>query len=116
MSARRSQSRKIQGDDDQQISMEFVFPQNRLKIMFGLFLGLFLLLLVRIFYVQVIKADAIMALSKGQHMVPVTLQAKRGEILDRNGRVIVANVKATTYAIDITKVKNKHGIATALFL
>ena len=116
MSARRSQSRKIQGDDDQQISMEFVFPQNRLKIMFGLFLGLFLLLLVRIFYVQVIKADAIMALSKGQHMVPVTLKAKRGEILDRNGRVIVANVKATTYAIDITKIKNKLGIATALFL
>lgn len=116
MSARRNQSRKFQGDDEQQISMEFVFPQNRLKIMFALFLALFLILLIRIFYVQVIKADAIMALSKGQHMVPVTLQAKRGEILDRNGRVIVANVKATSYAIDITKLKNKHGIATALYL
>lgn len=116
MSARRNPSRKFQGEDDQQISMEFVFPQNRLKIMFGFFLALFALLLIRIFYVQVIKADAIMASSKGQHMVPVTLQAKRGEILDRNGRVIVANVKATSYAIDITKLKNKKGIATALYL
>ena len=67
MSARRNQSRKFQGDDEQQISMEFVFPQNRLKIMFALFLALFLILLIRIFYVQVIKADAIMALSKGEN-------------------------------------------------
>jgi len=116
MSAKRSNSRRIQGDDDQQISMEFVFPPNRLKFMFGLFLALFSLLLIRIFYVQVIKADEIMKASKGQHMVPVQLQAKRGEILDRNGRVIVANVKATSYAIDITKLKNKKGIAMALYL
>lgn len=81
MSARRNQTKKFQGEDDQQISMEFVFPQNRLKIMFGFFLALFALLLIRIFYVQVIKADSIMALSKGQHMVPVTLQAKRGKYL-----------------------------------
>ena len=72
--------------------------------------------LIRIFYVQVIKADEIMKEKRQQHMVPVTLQAQRGEILDRNGRVIVANVKAMSYAIDITKVKNKKGIAQALSL
>ena len=116
MSARQGQNRQSRGEDDQQISMEFVFPPNRLKFMFGLFLFLFSIALIRIFYVQVIKADEIMKEKRKQHMVPVTLQAQRGEILDRNGRVIVANVKAMSYAIDITKVKNKKGIATALFL
>jgi cell division protein FtsI (penicillin-binding protein 3) len=116
MSARQSQKGQSRGEDDQQISMEFVFPPNRLKFMFGLFLFLFSIALIRIFYVQVIKADEIMKEKRRQHMVPVTLQAQRGEILDRNGRVIVANVKAMSYAIDITKVKNKKGIATALSL
>jgi cell division protein FtsI (penicillin-binding protein 3) len=106
----------MRGEDDQQISMEFVFPPHRLKIMFGLFICLFSFALIRIFYVQVIKADEIMSKRRKQHMVPITLEAQRGEIVDRNGRVIVANVKAMTYAIDITKVKNRKGIATALWL
>ena len=116
MSPRQSQSRHNIIEDDSQISMEFAFPPHRLKIMFGFFLFLFSMALIRIFYVQVIKADEIMKEKRQQHMVPVTLQAQRGEILDRNGRVIVANVKAMSYAIDITKVKNRKGIAQALFL
>lgn len=116
MSSRQTQSRQYRNEDDQQISMEFAFPPHRLKIMFGFFLFLFSFALIRIFYVQVIKADDIMKGKRKQHMVPVTLQAQRGEIIDRNGRVIVANVKAMSYAVDITKVKNKKGIATALSL
>lgn len=116
MSPRQSQGRQTRIEDNPQISMEFAFPPHRLKIMFGFFLFLFSFALIRIFYVQVIKADEIMREKRQQHMVPVTLQAQRGEILDRNGRVIVANVKAMSYAIDITKVKNRKGIAQALSL
>lgn len=116
MSPRQSQSRYNIIEDDSQISMEFAFPPHRLKIMFGFFLFLFSMALIRIFYVQVIKADEIMKEKRRQHLVPITLQAQRGEILDRNGRVIVANVKAMSYAIDITKVKNRKGIAQALSL
>ena len=116
MSPRQSQSRQTNYEDDSQLSMEFAFPPHRLKIMFGFFLFLFTVALIRIFYVQVIKADEIMKGVQKQHMVPVILQAQRGEILDRNGRVIVANVKAMSYAIDITKVKNRKAIAQALSL
>ena len=80
MSSRQTQSRQYRNEDDQQISMEFAFPPHRLKIMFGFFLFLFSFALIRIFYVQVIKADDIMKGKRKQHMVPVTLQAQRGEI------------------------------------
>ena len=116
MSPKRQTGRQQQNTTDDQFSMEFAFSPGRLKFILIAFLGLYSLALGRVFYVQIIRAGDIMEESKKQHYVRIDLFAKRGEIFDRNGKVIAGNVKSISYAIDPTKVKNKELIAKALTL
>jgi cell division protein FtsI (penicillin-binding protein 3) len=54
----------------------------------------------RLIYLQVFQRDALAARAQSQHSEQIELAARRGEILDRNGRILAYSVDAETiYAI-----------------
>ncbi|MFC5403051.1 penicillin-binding transpeptidase domain-containing protein [Cohnella soli] len=65
----------------------------------GLFTLLFLGLVVRIYWVQVVKADFWTNQAMRTWNASETLPPERGKLLDRDGRVLAANVLAYTVAV-----------------
>lgn len=65
----------------------------------------------RLIYLQVVAHTQMNALADRQHLKTVKPAAKRGEILDRNGRVLAYSVDADTIAADPAEVKDAAGTA-----
>ncbi len=66
----------------------------RSSLLFGAFLAAFGLLILRLFYWQVISADKLQKAAASQHFVEFTVPASRGSILDVGGNPIVINQPA----------------------
>lgn len=88
--------------------------QARIKIiLIGVFLA-FLVILGRIFYIQVFSYKKLntLALSLWQRNLPIT--AERGRILDRNGKILASNITTTTLYVVPNQIKDKEGTAKVL--
>ena len=70
-----------------------------LAVKIGL-LAFFLVIALRLFDIQVIKAARYQDLAAAQHQAEVTLPAERGIITDRNGRALVSNASFTAFGAD----------------
>lgn len=64
---------------------------KRIKVLGVFALILFGLIFFRLWYLQVLSGDKYLAEAQNNHTREVTVQAPRGEIVDRNGKVLVAN-------------------------
>ena len=53
----------------------------------------FLAVLGRVFYLQILKADYYVEKAKSQHERTVTLEPRRGKILDKNGRILAISIQ-----------------------
>ncbi|MCQ2551013.1 MAG: PASTA domain-containing protein [Clostridia bacterium] len=71
--------------------------KRRITIVFGLILILLALLCVRLAWIQVVKADEYKAMAIEQQTRDVLVEAKRGDILDRNGSKLATS--ATCYTV-----------------
>ena len=60
----------------------------------------------RLVYLQVIKHSEFTVRADRQQFEPITLPAKRGEILDRNGRVLAYSVDADSVVADPSEIEN----------
>ncbi|HEV3484669.1 MAG TPA: hypothetical protein VG106_04635, partial [Vicinamibacterales bacterium] len=65
----------------------------------------------RLVYLQVFAHADMMARANRQHLDTITAPAKRGEILDRAGRVLAYSVDADTIAADPSAVSDPDGTA-----
>ena len=65
---------------------------KRIKNIFYLSLLVFILVLIKVFYIQVIEYKKLNTLANDLWSRNLTVQADRGKILDRNGKVIVDNI------------------------
>ncbi len=65
----------------------------------------------RLFYLQVVDHADLMARADRQQMRTVTPPAKRGEIFDRNGRVLAYSVDADTIAADPSEIDDPDQVA-----
>lgn len=72
--------------------------RGQLYLFIGIVTALFLLLVVRLFYFQVISGEEYRAHSERNRIRPVVLEALRGLILDRNGVVLAENSPYYTIA------------------
>ncbi len=88
--------------------------QLRIKIVFIIVVVLFLVILGRIFYIQVFSYNKLnnLALALWQRNLPIT--ADRGRILDRNGKVLATNITTTTLYVVPSQVTNKEDTAIKL--
>src|SRR5215204_1994315 len=63
----------------------------RISILTGLAIAIFSVLFLRLWYVQVLSGDKYRTQANDNRIREIRVQAPRGEILDRNGKVLVAN-------------------------
>lgn len=74
----------------------------------------FIIILGRLFYVQIIKGAEYRARARKQYETKVELRPQRGNIVDREGRIIATTVQSASYAVDPKMVENKERICALL--
>jgi len=67
--------------------------KTRLLTVLVAFVLCFLAVLGRVFYLQILKADYYTDKAKSQHERTVTLEPRRGRILDKNGRIMAVSIQ-----------------------
>src|SRR4051794_1957820 len=72
----------------------------RISIITGLAIAIFSVLFLRLWYVQILSGDKYRTQANDNRIREIRVQAPRGDILDRNGKVMVAN--RTELAIQVT--------------
>src|SRR3954470_3659742 len=72
----------------------------RISILTGLAIAIFSVLFLRLWYVQVLSGDKYRNQANDNRIREIRVQAPRGDILDRNGKVLVAN--RTELAIQVS--------------
>ena len=68
----------------------------------------------RLCYLQIVQYSSLMARAQKQQMRTVTAPAKRGEILDRAGRVLAYSVDAESVFADPSEVEDPVAVASAV--
>src|SRR5918996_3513509 len=63
----------------------------RVSILSGIAIAIFSVLFLRLWYVQVLSGDEYRNRANDNRIREVRVQAPRGDVLDRNGKVLVAN-------------------------
>ncbi len=79
---------------------------TRASILFSFFVFGFVLVVIRLFYWQVISADRLQKAAANQHFIELTIPASRGEILDRNNNPVVVNQPAYLVYGEPRNIKN----------
>lgn len=79
---------------------------SKLIVSFSILALLFILLFGRLFYLQIIESGKLKKVAQMQHESKVVLRSERGDIFDRNGRLLASTVKSTSYAIDPSILKD----------
>ncbi|MGE5480194.1 MAG: penicillin-binding transpeptidase domain-containing protein [Chloroflexota bacterium] len=74
----------------------------------------FLVILARLFYVQIVRHEEYSSRARRQHEMRVTLGARRGAIYDREGRLLASTVECVSVAADPTLLKNPGRVASAV--
>lgn len=73
--------------------------KKRLKFTYFFLVFIFLLLFIRLFYLMVFTPEKIMQVAANQWTSDIVLEAKRGNILDRNGHELA--ISADVYRVDL---------------
>lgn len=87
---------------------------KRIRIVFVISLIVFFFVIVKIFYIQVIEYRKLNTLASELWSRNLTVQADRGKILDRNGKVIVDNVTTVGLYLVPSQILNKEEVARTL--
>ncbi|MFA9272503.1 MAG: hypothetical protein ACEQSX_17460, partial [Baekduiaceae bacterium] len=79
-----------------------ITPQLALRVAIfgGVALVLFAVIFFRLWYLQVLSGDSYLAEANNNRVRELRIQAPRGEIVDRNGRVLVTNRRAIVVTIE----------------
>jgi stage V sporulation protein D (sporulation-specific penicillin-binding protein) len=91
-----------------------VTVRKRLVTVFLCALTFFLVMCARLGYVQFVIGDELMEKAEQLQSKDIPLRPERGEIFDRNGKLLVENVTAPTVALVPRQIKNKQDTAEKL--
>lgn len=75
--------------------------EQRLRIFIGVLLVVFLVLVLRLWFLQVVSGDYYQALAEENRLKVEKINSLRGKIVDRNGRVLATN--RLSYAVFVNK-------------
>ena len=87
---------------------------NRIKYIFYFSLLVFLLIIIKIFYIQVIDYKKLNTLANELWSRNLTVTSDRGKIYDRNGKVIVDNITTSTLYLVPNQIQDKEKVAKNL--
>ena len=87
---------------------------ERIKVIFLILLLLFVFIILRVFYVQMIDYKKLNEYASDLWSRDLPLEADRGLILDRNGVVLADNLTTTSLVLIPNQIKNKKKTTTLL--
>lgn len=88
--------------------------KSRVFIIFAVVFILFLLIIVRIFFIQVVQYDKLQDLANNLWSRNLPITADRGIITDRNGKVLADNVTTTSLVVVPNQIVDKEKVAKDL--
>lgn len=96
--------------------MANISSKRRIKNALLITVGLFLLLSIRIGYIQFIQGEELQSLAYVQQTLDRTINPKRGTIYDSNGKVLAMSASVETVTINPTNIPkdSKEKVAKAL--
>lgn len=86
----------------------------RYNVFIGSMMAILLVLIVRLFAVQVVHRDELTAKAKMQHQIVKQLKPDRGKIYDRNGTLLAFNVPSVTVVANADSITDLHAVAARL--
>ena len=87
---------------------------KRMKIILLIFTSILLIIVLRVFYVQVVDYKKLSTLASDLWSRNLPIEASRGRILDRNGVVLADNITTTSLVLIPNQIKNKKEVTTKL--
>ena len=87
---------------------------KRMKIILLIFSSILLIIVLRVFYVQVVDYKKLSTLASDLWSRNLPIEASRGRILDRNGVVLADNITTTSLVLIPNQIKNKKEVTTKL--
>lgn len=88
--------------------------QKRIFFLYPAVIGIFILLLLRVWFLQIIKGDYYKDLSENNRMRTVYLNPQRGLIYDRNGKIVVNNAPGFSLYLVPEDIKNRNDTIKSL--
>lgn len=87
---------------------------KRMKIILLIFSSILLIIVLRVFYVQVVDYKRLSSLASDLWSRNLPIEASRGRILDRNGVVLANNITTTSLVLIPNQIKNKKEVTEKL--
>lgn len=84
---------------------------SRIKLVFSLVILVFLIIVIRVFYIQVIEYKKLNDLAENLWSRNLPVGANRGRILDRNGKEIAGNITTSSLVFIPNQIVNKEEVA-----
>ena len=94
--------------------MFFNDVHTRIRFVFLVILAILIAIVIRVFYIQVFQYDKLNQLAESLWSRELPITADRGEILDRNGKVLATNVTTTSLVIIPNQIVHAEEVAKAL--
>ena len=86
----------------------------RMRFIFLFVVILLIAVISKVFYIQVFSYNKLKTLSDSLYSRKLPLAADRGEILDRNGKVLATNITTTSLVLVPRQINNKEKVAQDL--
>lgn len=87
---------------------------KRMKIILLIFSSILLIIVLRVFYIQVVDYKKLSSLASDLWSRNLPIEASRGRILDRNGVVLADNITTTSLVLIPNQIDNKEEVTTKL--
>ena len=94
--------------------MFFNDVHTRIKFVFLVVLAIFMAIVLRVFYIQVFQYEKLSTLAESLWSRELPITADRGEIVDRNGKVLATNITTTSLVIIPNQIVNAEEVAKKL--
>lgn len=88
--------------------------RRRLALCMAIFLGLFIMLCARLFYLQLIASEDLQRIAQAQWTSESVIAPSRGAITDRNGSVIAMSATAYTASVNPRQAEDPEALAELL--
>ncbi len=87
---------------------------TRIRISFLFVICLFIIIILRVFYIQVFSYEKLNQLAEDLWSRKLPIGADRGQILDRNGKILATNITTTSLVLIPSQIKKPEEVATKL--
>lgn len=87
---------------------------TRIRFFFLFILCILIIIVIRVFYIQVFDYQKLSTLAESLWSRELPIGADRGEIYDRNGKVLATNITTTSLVLIPNQIQNKEEVAQKL--